>query len=199
MSAQISEGERVVVFVDAQHLRSGLLATIPGQSIDYSKLVRKMSEPGTLGRAWFYNAPPPPHMNRGPYDRWVNAISRLPFCEVVQGKIKKRTRQVLLSKTGELEEATYYEQKGVDVKLAIDVIAQIDTYDVAIIATGDADFVGLAKLVRQYNRHVLNAHCPVNKECSYYYSKSLEEACDRPPIVMDKDYLADCLYEPKTP
>jgi len=93
---------------------------------------------------------------------------------------------------GDFQEAIYYEQKGVDVKLAIDMIAQIDTYDVAILLAGDADFVGLAKLVRQYNRHIINAHFPPNRDYGYYFSFPLEQTCDRPPIVLDQDYLADC-------
>jgi len=193
MSSQIMDNERVVVFIDAQHLRMGLNATVPGKHVDYAKLVRKMSSPGILGRSWFYNAPPPPYMNQQGYANWVKAVKNLPFCEVAEGKIKRRQRHVKLVKDGSLEEATYYEQKGVDVKLAIDVISQRDTYDVAILFAGDQDFVGLAKLIRQFNRHIINSHCPMNKQASYYYSKDLVDACDRPPIVLDEAYLADCL------
>jgi len=109
--------------------------------------------------------------------------------------MKKRERIVLAVETGELIKARYYEQKGVDVKLAIEMISliRIDSYDVAILVAGDSDFVGLAELVKRFNRHIINAHCPPSREHRYYFSKDLERTCDRPPIILDKEYLLDCL------
>jgi len=119
----------------------------------------------------------------------------LPFVDIVEGKIKKRVRVVRLVESRKLEKAEYYEQKGVDVKLAIDMIAlaRIQAFDVAILVSGDSDFVGLAELVKQFNLHILNAHCPASREHSYYYSKELERICDRPPIILDRHFLSDCV------
>lgn len=51
-------------------------------------------------------------------------------------------------------------QKGVDVELAIDVLdsAHEDRYDVAVLITGDADFVPLVRRITSLNKHALIAH-----------------------------------------
>lgn len=59
------------------------------------------------------------------------------------------------------EEAKYrLAQKGVDIELAIDVLdaAHEDRYDVAILLTGDGDFVPLVRRITSLNRHALVAH-----------------------------------------
>lgn len=51
-------------------------------------------------------------------------------------------------------------QKGVDVQLAIDVLdsAHQDRYDVAVLVTGDGDFVPLVRRVTSLNKQALIAH-----------------------------------------
>ncbi len=48
-------------------------------------------------------------------------------------------------------------QKGVDVELAIDVLdfAHEDRYDVAVLITGDSDFVPLVRRITSLNKHTL--------------------------------------------
>lgn len=59
------------------------------------------------------------------------------------------------------EDVTYkLAQKGVDVELAIDVLdsAHEDRYDVAVLVTGDGDFVPLVRRITSLNKHALVAH-----------------------------------------
>ena len=51
-------------------------------------------------------------------------------------------------------------QKGVDVELAIDVLdsAHEDRYDVAVLVTGDADFIPLVRRITSLNKQALIAH-----------------------------------------
>jgi len=197
MPEQIQENERVAIFIDNNFLYLGLKATIPEEyrKVDYLRLCRKMAHPGRLTRIRLYVSPPPPFVDTSGYERWRRKMEALPFVDIVEGKIKKRVRVVRLAGSRKLEKAEYYEQKGVDVKLAIDMIAlaRIQAFDVAILVSGDSDFVGLAELVKQFNLHILNAHCPASREHSYYYSKELERICDRPPIILDRHFLSDCV------
>ena len=59
------------------------------------------------------------------------------------------------------EEVTYkLAQKGVDVELAIDVLdcAHSNRYDVAVLVTGDGDFVPLVRRITSLNKHAVIAH-----------------------------------------
>ena len=54
-------------------------------------------------------------------------------------------------------------QKGVDVELAIDVLdaAHENRYDVAVLITGDGDFVPLVRRITSLNKHAMIAHFEV--------------------------------------
>lgn len=56
-------------------------------------------------------------------------------------------------------------QKGVDVELAIDVLdaAHEDRYDVAVLVTGDGDFVPLVRRITSLNKHALVAHFDIGQ------------------------------------
>lgn len=58
-------------------------------------------------------------------------------------------------------------QKGVDVELAIDVLdaAHENRYDVAVLLTGDADFVPLVRRITSLNKHALIAHFEIAEWC----------------------------------
>ena len=63
------------------------------------------------------------------------------------------------------DEVTYkLAQKGVDVELAIDVLdsAHANRYDVAVLVTGDGDFVPLVRRITSLNKHALIAHFEID-------------------------------------
>jgi uncharacterized LabA/DUF88 family protein len=47
-------------------------------------------------------------------------------------------------------------EKAVDVKLATDLIILRDIYDVAVIVSGDQDYVPAVQVVKDYGKHVIN-------------------------------------------
>ena len=105
----------------------------------------------------------------------------------------QRTRKVCVCSSKKWEPAKYWEQKGVDVRLAIDMLskAQRQEYDVAVLVSGDSDFVDLVKLVKESGKHVVNAHSPRTPGRKYHPSVTLEQACDA-CIIMDAQFLAGC-------
>lgn len=195
----IRQGERVAVFIDAQFLIRGLNITCPGQRFDFSKIAAKLVSPGHVTRAWYYNAPPPPYLSveaRRSLAAMDARIAGLQFFEVVHGRLQARWRRVIPKDAAEPILARYWEQKGVDVKLAIDMIskAQRNEYDTAILISGDGDFVEMVKFVKAMGKHVVNAACPPNRKRRYQPSGLLLQACDG-HVSLDAAFLADCLLE----
>jgi hypothetical protein len=48
------------------------------------------------------------------------------------------------------------QEKGVDVKLATDLLQLNDIYDVGIIVSGDADYVPAVRAVKDWGKHIVN-------------------------------------------
>jgi hypothetical protein len=47
-------------------------------------------------------------------------------------------------------------EKAVDVKLATDMIILKDIYDIAVIVSGDQDYVPAVRVIKDFGRHVVN-------------------------------------------
>ena len=47
-------------------------------------------------------------------------------------------------------------KKGVDVKLATDLLKLEDIYDVGIIVSGDGDYVPAVQVVKDWGKHIIN-------------------------------------------
>ncbi len=200
--ATIRPSEHVAVFIDAQFFLKGF-HSLGTTRYDFSAVIDRLVLPGKITRAWYYDAPPPPYLaseRRSADARMKRVVNSLPFFELEQGRLMQRTRKVCICSTGKWERGKYYEQKGVDVKLAIDMLskAQRREYDVALLVSGDSDFVDLVKLVKEIGKHVVNAHCPSNHSRSFHPSEKLEQACDD-CIIMDTGFLAGCELPPRPP
>lgn len=106
-------------------------------------------------------------------------------------------------------------QKGVDVQLALDVLdlAHADRYDVAILVTGDADFVPLVRRITSLGKQALLAHFNIEAWTDNqgkvhrptYTSRSLQEAAswclNFNAWVKDPDWKAEAksvFFQPKS-
>ena len=80
-------------------------------------------------------------------------------------------------------------QKGVDVQLAVDLVshAYLNSYDVAIICSGDVDLIESIKLVKNLGKKVIVASCPEQtstetfKACDHYinFTKLMQPHLDK--------------------
>lgn len=80
-------------------------------------------------------------------------------------------------------------QKGVDVQLAVDLVshAYLNSYDVAVICSGDVDLIESIKLVKNLGKKVIVASCPkqtakeIFKACDHYinFTKLISEHLDK--------------------
>ena len=107
-------------------------------------------------------------------------------------------------------------QKGVDVQLALDVLdyAHEDRYDVAVLVTGDGDFVPLVRRITSLNKHVLWAYFNIDEwkdergklHRPTYASRDLIDAASWSlnfnQLVRDPDwktYVKPLFFKPKSP
>ena len=86
--------------------------------------------------------------------------SRFDGWKEVQDGIAKRHRAVEFRRSGimkyQLLEKRFGQEKAVDVKLACDMLMLRDIYDVAIIVSGDQDYVPAVEIVKDSGKEVFN-------------------------------------------
>ncbi|MCK4594013.1 NYN domain-containing protein [bacterium] len=78
----------------------------------------------------------------------------------IQNEIAKSNRSVEFRRAGVLKHNMITNkllgEKGVDVKLAIDLIELKDIYDVAVILSGDQDYIPAVRKIKDYGKWVVN-------------------------------------------
>lgn len=177
--------ENVSVFIDGSNLFHGMRKDHPGSFIDLEKLVAKLVGDRNLRRVYYYFAMPNQSDNGEAYQKqqkFINAISSLPYFKVIQGRLERRETT---DKTGFV-----YVEKGVDIALAIDMISSLDTYETAILVSGDSDFAKVVEYIQQKGKHVEGY--ATESLMSFFLRKTLDVT-----KIIDKDFLVDCCLEKK--
>ena len=152
----------VMIFIDGGYLRACLRKRFGSDKFSLTGLqdllefltgivyihARPPSVTAELIRAYYYDAivQESEGEKREKQELFFNDISLLPFCTVRLG------RQI---KTNE-----GYRQKGVDILMAIDMLAKAyeNHYEIAILVAGDGDFVDLVKAVKDTGKRVYGAY-----------------------------------------
>ena len=82
----------------------------------------------------------------------------------------------------------YYVVKGDDIHIAVDmvVLAQNNSYDTAILVSGDGDFMPAVEAVQSFGKHVENAYFRTG------HSWHLRQACDV-SVLLDRDFIQKCI------
>lgn len=160
--------DRVMVFIDGSNLFFTMIDKHCSAGLDYGKFVRKLDR--KLIRAYYYDAPLIQSDNQQRYrkqQKFFNALSRTDYLELRYGRFERGR------------------QKGVDVKIAVDMIdkAVQKVYDTAILVSGDSDLVPAVNLVKDIGAHVEVAFFD---ECYH-----LKQVADR-MIVLHPGYFEDC-------
>ena len=161
---------RVSVFIDgrnfyheAKNLKKG------GLKIRLQDIVDKLVGNRELVTAYYYNARLDKKYDPEKYE------SHNKFIEIVKSFPKFRVVLCDWRKITEEDGTVRYDTKGDDVHLAHDLLmgAVRDEYDIAVIVSGDADFIPILKTVREeYKKKVGNAF--FRRTSSY----KLRKACD---------------------
>jgi len=159
---QISSGPRLplarlMAFIDGGYLRDQCKRKIGTDTINFERLKQRLAPEfnancegkysGDLIRIYYYDAivdPTDPEYNK--QNEGFSKIRNINGFEVRLGR---------LVRTGENKNGSL-KQKGVDVKLAIDMISKAyqEHYDFALLVAGDNDFLDVVEAVKDSNRRV---------------------------------------------
>lgn len=140
--------DRVMIFIDGSNLYHSLKGFFKRTDLDMGKFSQKLLEKRRLVRIYYYNAEvgrkeePERYKDQQKFFASVNAV---PYLELRLGHL------VYNNWPG----SPPYE-KGVDIQLATDMITHSykNNYEVAILVTGDSDYVGALQAVKDNGKNV---------------------------------------------
>lgn len=134
--------DRIMIFIDGSNLFHACKSFRSGFKIDYKKFRDVLVAGRKLIRAYYYGS-------FNPFDnevmerqkRFFHALEEMGF-EVVDRPLRKRDDNVT--------------EKGVDIALAVDMLSLgfQNAYDVAILVSGDADFIRAIEVVKYLGKRV---------------------------------------------
>lgn len=158
--------QRVAIFIDGSNLYHNLKRY--EISIRFEDIIKKLETKREVASIFYYTALLDEGRDKEGYEKhkkFLDKIKQIPNFNVVLCNLKK-----IVLKDGTID----YQIKGDDVHLATDLIkvAYEDLYDVAIIVSGDEDFIPTIKLAQKNKKQVINAFFP--KSSSYL----LRDCCD---------------------
>ena len=164
--------ERVVVFIDGSNLYYCLKMVRGITKFDFVYMVNRIIAERELIRVYYYNAPINPNENAVQYkeqQKFFNYIKSLSYFELKLGRLVQRDGRTV--------------QKGVDVKLATDMVAFAckNIYDTAILISSDGDFADAIQHVKDFGKHVEVAY----PEKKFFH---LRNVCDK-FVYLDESYI----------
>lgn len=133
--------KRAMLFVDAQNLeQTAKYHYDEAHAVDYAELVDLVTEDYDLIRPYLFDS----HSGEDKYDFYEFLRRSLGF-RIVSRELEEREDEKI--------------EKGVDIALATELIAQgfNDSYDVAVVVTGDADFDRAIRYVQDQGKIVEGA------------------------------------------
>jgi len=158
---------RVMIFIDGSNIHWGMKdynsQNGVNYRIDYQKMFGVLLKGRSLARVIYYCSKPIPPSS-GSQIRFLDYLRHIGV-QVIEKPLKTRTDPT----TGKIRTV----EKGVDVALAVDLIGMAweDAYDIAILVSGDADYVGAVNKVMSKGRNVEVA------SFQRFLSRELKQAC----------------------
>ena len=175
--------ERVAIFVDGSNFYHSVkeMLGLHDNQIAFAKLIGLLRQTRLLIGTYYYNASLDRGYNEEVYwkqQKFFGELRKIPDFHVVLCNIRKIKRP-----DGKIEFAV----KGDDIYLATDMLsfAYENKYDVAVLVSGDGDFVPAIKKVQKLGKRVENAYFSANR------SDFLKSVCNT-SILLDKE-IRNCL------
>ena len=158
--------ERVSIFIDGSNLYHSLKRY--SIKIKFEDIINKIETKREIVDIFYYTALLDKDFDENRYKehkRFLDKIKKIPKFNIILCNLRK-----IILENG----SVHFEIKGDDIYLATDLIkgAYEDLYDVAIIVSGDEDFIPAIKLAQKNGKKVINAFFP--KTSSYL----LRNCCD---------------------
>ena len=167
-----------MIFIDGSNFYYSLRCSFSNTKIDFEKFCNFLSENDDLIKIKYYNSPLNMDDDEEAYkkqQKFFDYLFEVPLIDVYFGRLEKRSN-------GKKAE------KGVDVKLAVDLVvnAYKDNYDIAILVSNDPDFIPAIQEAKELGKQVINVSFPKTK--SYHLNK----VCSKTIKVNDiSEYLRE--------
>ena len=181
-----------MVFIDGSNFYYGLKQYIGQTRLNFDCFCRLLcGENRRLVYTHYYNVPVRQSDDPGQYARqqkFFAELRRIPHFALHLGRLVDRERAEKCPGCQQDYRVQYRVEKGVDVELAVNMLAYgfDDQYDIAIIASQDSDFTPAVDEVRRLRKRVENADFPER------LPSFLSKKCDS-VIHITKDFLQPCL------
>jgi len=184
--------ERISIFIDGSNLDRAVYNSF-NKRVHISSLLKKLTEERRLMKAYYYESPLLPSVNLASFNnqqRFFESLRYEPHIEIRLGRRVERRKRFLCTKCGAENVEKTWEQKGVDTLMVFDLVtlAMRDTYDIALVVTGDQDFILPFLEVRMLGKIIENAFTELA------WAPTLRETADR-LITLNEEFLADCWQE----
>jgi len=178
--------EKIVLFIDGSNFYYGLKSVYGDEkelsNFNFFKLGEKISKNRELVKIFYYNAPLDIRKNSKKYwkqQKFFEKIKKMDKVELRLSRLQKRK----IKGTNQY----YYVVKGDDIHIAAEMVKEAyeDTFNTAILVSGDGDFVPAIKIVQARGKKVENAYFRQSM------SWELKQNCDK-SFKLDKDVLDKC-------
>ncbi len=164
--------DRVAIFIDGSNFYHALKTAFGRASLKFDHLGLALTNrlpDRRLLRVHYYNAAYDQGTDPDAYrkqQKFFGALRRTPYLTLCFGRLERRMMDwsgLGGDERAKLEEILgrglpdhTYSEKGVDVQLAVDMVklAVANTYDVAIVISGDGDFAPAVEFVKLQGKHV---------------------------------------------
>ena len=161
--------DRVAIFIDGSNLYHGLRGNFGRYNINFADFTSKLCVSRHLFRTYYYNVLQDSLQRPDAYreqQEFLDTLRQTPYLEVRLGSTKL-TQGIPV-------------EKGIDIMLATDLLyfAWNDSYDVAVLVSGDSDFAYALQAVKNMGKHV---------EVAYFESGVSKDLLS----VADNRYLMD--------
>ena len=123
------------------------------------------------------------------YYNWLNGMKNKPYLEVIEGR--QEIRQINKHLKIDIKDANTFttEEKGTDINIAVQMISKAYTnaYDIAILLSGDTDYIPVVEQLHNIGKIVVLATLPHQNISKY---KTLYDQ----HIKIHDDILQRCIY-----
>ena len=195
--------DRVAIFIDGSNFYHALKAAFARASVKFDALALALTNRAPdrkLLRVHYYNAAYDQSTDPEGYAKqqaFFTNLRRTPYLTLNLGRLERRAidwGDVDVDKRRKIEEVLgqplpeyTHVEKGVDIQLVVDMVrlAVANTYDVAILVSGDGDFAPAVESVKQLGKHVELGRVqgwPCNR---------LRDVCDI-EIIIDAEMVRTC-------